>query len=96
MQVDLLEGLQHSKLSYSTRSDSDSSLHASFIGSSLPSPGSERGPLAPHAAWEALLTTRLSFLLSEIQAAADFLGLIKVEQARPSSQVIAPGVYTGL
>ena len=70
-------------------------MHASPLGSSLPSPGSERGPLAPHAAWEALLTTRLPFLLSENQAAADFLGLIKTEHPSPSSQAPSPGVYRG-
>lgn len=92
VQIDMLEGLQHSKLSYSTRSESSSSLHARPIGFGLPSPShGERGSLAPHSAWEALLNTRLPFLLSEIQAAADFLGLFKASRRESDGSSTSAG-----
>ena len=90
----MLDGLQHSKLSYSSCSDSESPLHGLPTGSGLPSPDSERSVLAPHCAWEALLSTSLPFLLSESQAAADFLGLTKAEQHRPKGQATPPSMYS--
>ena len=76
VQVDILEGLQHSKLSYSSEPDS---LHGLPTVSGLLSPDNDRAAIAPNSAWGVLLSTSLPFLLSESQAAANFLGLIKAE-----------------
>ncbi len=92
--MDLLEGLQGSKLSFSSRSDSDSPLHARHLGMGLPSPGhAEGGSLTPHTAWQALLETRLPFLLSENKAAADFLLLYNSPPAplQPGSPIKSAG-----
>ncbi|DBA75637.1 TPA: hypothetical protein ACH3X2_009071 [Trebouxia sp. C0005] len=84
--VDLLEGLQGSKLSFSSRSDSDSPLHVHHVGTGLPSPSNAKGgPLMPHSAWQALLDTCLPFLLAESKAAADFLLLYDVALTAPLS-----------
>lgn len=86
VQVDLLEGLQGSKLSFSSRSDSDSPLHVHHVGTGLPSPSNAKGgPLMPHSAWQALLDTCLPFLLAESKAAADFLLLYDVALTAPLS-----------
>ena len=77
VQVDILEGLQHSKLSYS--SEPDSLMHGLPTVSGLLSPDNDRAAIAPHSAWGVLLGTSLPFLLSESQAAANFLGLVKAE-----------------
>lgn len=90
--MDILEGLQHSKLSYS--SESDSPLHGLPVLGGLLSHDNERGVLAPHTAWGALLSTSLPFLMSESKAAADFLGLIKAEQQPPSEQVTSQSTHT--
>ena len=88
----MLEGLQHSKLSYSSRSDSESPLHSLPAGNALASPGyGDRGSLAPHSAWEALLNTRLPFLLSENQAATDFLGLLRGARHQLSGKIASSG-----
>ncbi|KAL0020987.1 hypothetical protein WJX77_003610 [Trebouxia sp. C0004] len=82
--VDLLEGLQGSKLSYSSRSDSDSPLHAHHVGTDLPSLSNAKGySLMPHSAWQALLDTCLPFLLAESKAAVDFLLLYNVALTAP-------------
>jgi len=94
LQVDLLEGLQGSKLSFSSRSDSDSLLHAHHVGTGLPSPSNaKRGTLIPHSAWQALLDTCLPFLLAESKAAADFLLLYDVALTAPLSG--SPGNRAG-
>ena len=86
VQVDLLEGLQGSKLSFSSRSDSDSPLHVHHVGTGLPSPSNAKGgPLMPHSAWQALLDTCLPFLLAESKAAADFLLLYDVSLTAPQA-----------
>jgi len=86
IQVDLLEGLQGSKLSFSSRSDSDSPLHVHHVGNGLPSPSNAKGgPLMPHSAWQALLDTCLPFLLAESKAAPDFLLLYDVAVTAPLS-----------
>ena len=91
VQVDILEGLQHSKLSYS--SEPDSPLHGLPTITGLLSPENDRAAVAPHSAWGILLTTSLPFLLSESQAAARFLGFIKAEA--PTEQVASfPSTYT--
>lgn len=96
LQMDLLEGLQGSKLSFSSRSDSDSPLHAHHMGPGLPSPShAEGGSLPPHSAWQALLDTRLPFLLSETKAAADFLLLYNVVPVAPQ-QLGSPVKSAGL
>ena len=81
--MDLLEGLQGSKLSYSSRADSDSPLHALHLGSAQPGQ-SEGAPIAPHSAWQALLDSRLPFLLAENKAAAEFLLLYEPAADAPS------------
>ena len=91
MQADILEGLQNSKLSYSGRSDSNFPLHA-LAGTALPSLSSGDRALTPHAAWEALLNTRLPFLLSESQSATSFLGLTKAAHSLPSRPYASLGV----
>ncbi|DBB03251.1 TPA: hypothetical protein ACH3X3_010647 [Trebouxia sp. C0006] len=92
--VDLLEGLQGSKLSFSSRSDSDSPLHVHHVGTGLPSPSNAKGgPLMPHSAWQALLDTCLPFLLAESKAAADFLLLYDVALTAPLSG--SPGNHAG-
>ena len=94
LQVDLLEGLQGSKLSFSSRSDSDSPLHVHHVGTGLPSPSNAKGgPLMPYSAWQALLDTCLPFLLAESKAAADFLLLYDVALTAPLSG--SPGNHAG-
>ena len=84
LQMDLLEGLQGSKLSFSSRSDSDSPLHSHHMGTGLPSPGHAEGhSLPPHSAWQALLDSRLPFLLADTKAAADFLLLYTAAPGAP-------------
>ena len=92
-QADVLEGLQQSKLSYSSHAGSGSPVHDLPSSSALSSPGyGDRASLAPHSAWEALLNSRLPFLLSENQAAADFLGLVKSQGAQPGGPASNPGL----
>ena len=94
LKVDLLEGLQGSKLSFSSRSDSDSPLHVHHVGTGLPSPSNAKGgPLMPHSAWQALLDTCLPFLLAESKAAADFLLLYDVALTAQLSD--SPGNHAG-
>lgn len=84
VQMDLLEGLQGSRLSFSTRSDSDALLDLHHSGTSLPSPGlAEGGSLPIHTAWQALLESCLPFLLSESLAAAKFLLLYNAAPIAP-------------
>lgn len=72
--MDLLEGLQASKMSFSSHTGSESPLHSQFGGSSPHLPGGgDGGALSAQAAWRLLLDTRLPFLSAELQAAADFL-----------------------
>ena len=89
--MDLLEGLQTSKLSFSSRSDSESPLQSQVGGDSpYPSTADQGGPLPAHTAWQLLLDSRLPFLRAELQAAADFLLLyssLAAEDSEPSSPV---------
>lgn len=72
--MDLLEGLQASKMSFSSHSGSDSPVHSQLRDGSPYAPGgAEEGGLPAHTAWRLLLDSRLPFLSAELQAAADVL-----------------------